>query len=338
MRIAIVNDMQMTVEILRRVISTAPEHEIAWIAYNGVEAVEKCKFDTPDLVIMDIMMPKMNGVTAIRQIMKNSPCAILVVTATVEGNSALVFEALGAGALDAVNTPLMSMDGMNEGSGLLKKIALLSRLIKVDMNKRKKSNNHEQFQPPSSAQFTLVTIGSSTGGPNALYDFFSKIPSDINAGFVIIQHIDKQFAQGLATWLSESCDLKVRLVKNGDIPEKGQILLAATNDHLELLSNHTLNYTHEPESNPYRPSVDVFFNSLAEHWKAKGIAALLTGIGRDGAEGLLNLKKLGWTTFAQDQESSVVYGMPKAAAELNAAIEILPPRGIAERVIGLIQR
>lgn len=335
MRIAIVNDMQMSVEILRRVISSVPEYEIVWIAYDGLEAVEKCMFDTPDLIIMDIMMPRMNGVNAIRQIMKASPCAILVVTATVQGNSAMVFEALGAGALDAVNTPLMDAAGKNEGAELLKKISLLGRLIKVDSTIKRKVKNIVPASTSLINKFTIVAIGSSTGGPNALSAFFSRIPADINAAFVVIQHIDKQFAPGLASWLAGLCKLQVKLAENGDIPEKGKILLAATNDHLVLLPDLTMRYTTVPENNPYRPSVDVFFNSLASHWKLKGIAVQLTGIGRDGAEGLLKLKKMGWTTFAQDQESSVVYGMPKAAAELNAASEILSPGLIAERIVKL---
>ena len=136
--------------------------------------------------------------------------------------------------------------------------------------------------------------------------------------FIVVQHIDKQFADGMASWLSANCHLRVKIIAPGDLPTPGTILLAGTNDHLIMREDLTLDYIIQPEDNPFRPSVDVFFNSLVAHWKQPGIAVVLTGIGNDGATGLLKLKQHGWHTFAQDSQSCVVYGMPKAAAKTGS--------------------
>ena len=336
MRIAIVNDTRMAVEALRRIILKIPLAELAWTAFDGKEAVEKCEEDTPDLLLMDLIMPVMNGIEATRQIMKKSPCSILVVTASIKKNSSEVFEALGAGALDAANMPSISIDGkIDNDQELVRKIILLERLLcnfpaQSRQNKLSISSKKEKDIP------FLIAIGSSTGGPTALLELLSAIPEDVNAAFVVIQHVDRQFAPGLVSWLDGQCRLEVKLAKDGDSPEKGKVLIAGTNNHLVITPEMKTLYTPSPKENPYRPSVDVFFRSLVENWRRKGSAVLMTGIGRDGAEGLLLLRNAGWNTFAQDKESCVVYGMPKAAAELNAAAAILPPNRIAVEILKLI--
>jgi two-component system response regulator WspF len=179
----------------------------------------------------------------------------------------------------------------------------------------------------------LIAIGSSTGGPKALAAVLSRLPANFNAAIVVVQHVDAQFAPGLVDWLNHQVSLPVRVATVGDRPTKGTVLVASTNDHLHLRADLTLGYIKEPIDYPYRPSVDVFFKSVAQHWNRKGTAVLLTGMGRDGAEGLNTLRFQGWHTIAQDKDSCVVYGMPKAAAELNAAIEILNPEAIAQSLI-----
>lgn len=320
MRIAIVNDLRIAVEALKRVLSTVPEYQIAWVAFDGAEAVEKCIADPPDLILMDLLMPRMDGVEATRQIMARSPCAILVVTATVTGNAGKVFEAMGHGALDAVNTPILGAQGDPEGgSRLLAKIATLRKLIG-----KSSTSATPKASMPSSRMPPLLAIGSSTGGPQALAAVLSRLPSDLPAAVVIVQHVDEQFASGLAEWLNGQTRLPVKLATAHTVPEAGVVAIASTNDHLILQSNLAFAYTAEPREYPYRPSVDTFFQSVARHYRGGGVGVLLTGMGRDGAEGLLALRMRGWHTIAQDQTTSVVYGMPKAAAELGAAIEILP--------------
>jgi len=149
---------------------------------------------------------------------------------------------------------------------------------------------------------------------------------------VIVQHVDAQFAGGLAKWLGDQAAIPVTLAREGMQPEPGTAYLAESNDHLVIGADRTFRYTAEPVDNPYRPSVDAFFESLEANWKRPGVAALLTGIGRDGARGLLALRRAGWHTIAQDERSSVIYGMPKAAVELGAAKEILPLERIPEAI------
>jgi two-component system response regulator WspF len=179
----------------------------------------------------------------------------------------------------------------------------------------------------------LIIIGASTGGPKALASILSEFPDNFLATIVIIQHVDVQFSPGLAKWLNEQTSLSVALASQGSILETGKVLLAGTNDHLVLRSNLTLTYTKEPLNYPYRPSIDVFCESVAQHWSRKGIAVLLTGMGRDGAMGLQRLRHRGWHTIAQNQQSCVVYGMPKAAVEIGAAVEVLSLSDIASTLI-----
>ncbi|GAB4286094.1 MAG: chemotaxis response regulator protein-glutamate methylesterase [Oscillatoriaceae cyanobacterium] len=329
MRIAIVNDMVMAVEALRRAIGTVPEYELAWTARNGADAVTKCQKDLPDLILMDLIMPVMDGVEATKQIMANSPCAILIVTATVKGNAPQVFEALGYGALDAVSTPVLINNGNVEASkNLLAKIATVAKLVGKGT-----SNTKSKIALGVSRRPHLVAIGASTGGPKALAKLLSGLPSDFPGAVAIVQHLDAQFAKGLADWLNQQTDIPVKVARAGDRLEGGKILIAGTNDHLVLQSNLTLAYTPEPRTCPYRPSVDAFFDSLAAHWPDPGTAVLMTGMGRDGAEGLSHLRAKSWHTIAQDKATSVVYGMPKAAVELGAAVEILPLEAIAPALV-----
>ncbi len=333
MKIAIVNDLLMAVEALRRAVKSCPDYTVAWIARDGEEAVKKCAMDRPDLILMDLIMPVMNGVEATRQIMHSSPCAILVVTATVEGNVSLVFEAMGHGALDAVNTPVLGPDGSLHGAReLLTKIETIGRLIGYRAGPRPVAARQAARKAPE-ARMHLVVIGASTGGPTALAEILSQIPEDLSAAFVLIQHVDVQFASDFARWLDGRTHLHVRPAVPGCRPEAGTAWLAATNDHLIMESDLSLDYSRDPVECFYRPSVDVFLKCVAACWPVTGVAALLTGMGRDGAEGMLLLKKLGWFTIAQDESTSVVYGMPKAAKELGAVEEVLPLPGIASAVV-----
>jgi len=179
----------------------------------------------------------------------------------------------------------------------------------------------------------LVAIGASAGGPAALTVVLSGLPKDFQAAVVIVQHVDVRFAQGMAEWLGRESPLPVRLAKEGDCPIAGTVLLAGTNDHLKFKAAQRMGYTPEPLEQPYRPSVDVFFSSAAAFWAGEVIGVLLTGMGRDGAIGLKALRDKGHYTIAQDQATSAVYGMPRAAANLEAAVDILPLERIASRLV-----
>lgn len=334
MRIAIVNDMPMAVEALRRVITTVPQYQIAWIAADGEEAVRQSRADTPDLILMDLIMPRMDGAEASRLIMRDSPCAILIVTATVDGHSSKVFEAMGWGALDAINTPVLdSSREPGRGSELLAKIAMLSKLIgkspTPSLSTRVAADNVRP-QP----DFPLIAIGASTGGPAALARVLALLPAALQAAITIVQHVDEVFAPGLASWLAKQSWRDVRTIRANDRPDPSLVQIASTNGHLLLTPELTFTYSTEPEDYYYRPSVNVFFHSVARWWPGAAIGVLLTGMGADGAEGLLEMRRSGWYTVAQDQATCVVYGMPKAAAKIGAAVEILP----LDQIAGAISR
>jgi two-component system, chemotaxis family, response regulator WspF len=331
MRIAIVNALPPAVDLLRRVIASLPEHTLAWVAVNGLEAVEKCRRDRPDLILMDLALPALDGIQATGRIMKESPCAILIVTATVEGNAAGIFEAMGRGALDVVATPVPGPGNDIGGSRkLIKKIVTIEKFLMKSPPPPQAAAPERQGGPQEHPP--LVAIGASTGGPKALADLLSGLPANLGAALIVVQHVDAHFGQGLASWLDSHTPLKVEAAREGMRPTVDTVLIAVTDDHLVLGADLALHYTPEPKDYPYRPSVNAFFLSLVRHWPRRDVAALLTGMGRDGAQGLAALRKAGWHTIAQDQKSSVVYGMPAAAAELNAAVEILPVGRIAAAI------
>ena len=337
MRIAIVNDMALVLEFLRQIVIKAGGNKVAWVAWNGAEAVEKCARDTPDLILMDLIMPVMDGVEATRQIMTKSPCPILVVTAAMDGNTAKVFEAMGHGALDAISTPVMGNDAAAQQSrkALLKRIETIGKLNRqpaISPKQRLTRPVIPKNLPP------LIVIGSSTGGPKALAAVLSRLPGHLRAGIIVVQHVGGEFSEGLADWLNVQTDLNVRLASEGRLPALATVFLAGSNDHLILTSDLTLAYTMEPGNIPFRPSVDVFFKSVAKLWPSKGVAVLLTGMGRDGAEGLAALRRAGWYTIAQDEATSVVYGMPKAAKELGAAVDILPIDDVAPAILRFLNK
>ncbi|AET90619.1 chemotaxis response regulator protein-glutamate methylesterase [Caballeronia cordobensis] len=319
MKIGIVNDVPLAVEALRRALASRPDFEIAWIAHDGQQAIDYCAAHTPDVVLMDLVMPKVDGVQASRTIMARSPCAILVVTVDVGANAWRVYEAMGAGALDAVDTPALAGSDARRGAAAL--------IGKIDQIGARLASSSVAIASKSSER--LVAIGASAGGPSALATLLGALPKHFAAAIVIVQHVDRAFAEGMAQWLDAQSALPVRIAREGDRPAPGVVLLAATNDHLHFASAGRLGYTAHPEQLPYRPSVDVFFQSVTERWTGRALGVLLTGMGRDGAIGLKSMRAKGYHTIAQDEATSAVYGMPKAAAALDAAVSILPLPRIA---------
>jgi two-component system, chemotaxis family, response regulator WspF len=338
MRIALVNDLGMAVEALRRVLGRAPQHQVIWTAADGAEAVRQCALARPDLILMDLIMPIMDGVEATRRIMAESPCAILVVTATVEGSTGRVFDALGAGALDAVNTPELTGAG---AAVLLAKITALGRLI--GPTRPVVAPTTLRFFPATERSCLgglpwLVALGASAGGPSALATVLKYFPADTAAAFLVIQHLDESFAPGLAAWLGDQTPLRVRLARDGDSLTPGTVLLPGKGDHLVLNSRSTLGYRREPADYFYRPSVDECFASIAAYWKGPAVGVILTGMGQDGARGLRKMRDARFATLAQDGATSAVFGMPKAAAELGAADAVLPLNQIGPAVQQLLSQ
>jgi len=337
MRLAVAHHDARTLDALKRIVAALAGYDVIWTAADGAEALRKCQREKPELLLLDLALPNLDVSGATKDIMKSCPCAILLLTDSVEANAAKVFEAMGQGALDAVRVCVETPTGKLHGEkDIIKKLATMGKLIgKVETRVKtpfKVKTANPELLPP------LVAIGASTGGPKALSVILAALPKALGAAVIIIQHVDEQFSRGLAEWLNSQSPLKVVLAGEGERPEIDTALVASTNDHLILGADLILRYTREPRDYPYRPSVDVFFESLARHWPRRDMAVLLTGMGRDGALGLAALRKAGWHTIAQNEKTSVVYGMPAAAVELGGAADILPLDRIAPAIMKSLGR
>ena len=334
MRIGLVNDDPIAIEALRCALMTVPSYNIAWIARDGAEAVRRCVLERPDIILMDLLMPVMDGVEATRRIMGSTPCPILVVTADVTRNTGKVFAAMGAGALDVVSTPTLA-PGSREASAtaLLAKIRLIGQLG-VSQGGAAPATVGSAGAPASA----LIAIGASAGGPPAVAHVLRDLKSELRAAVLIVQHVDAEFVDSMAEWFDSQCALVVRVARAGVKPEPGCAYLAAGDMHLVINAEGAFAYQSEPADAPYRPSADVLFTSIAEKWCGLAVGVVLSGMGRDGALGLQRMRSAGARTIAQDEATSAVYGMPRAAAELNAASDILPLAKIGPLLYDIAQR
>jgi two-component system response regulator WspF len=312
MKIGLANHCTATSAAIRHALGESIDHQLVWVAHNGPDAVRLCAETLPDLVLMDLDLPQLDGIEATRSIMASSPCAILIVTPSPQDQQARVFRALGAGALDVAAAPTSASGNGGDGQAeLLAKIRTIAMLV----------TGERPGAGPAARK--LVAIGASTGGPLALARLLGnwRLPPDTAA--VVIQHIDNDFAGRLVHWLAEQSCSPVRAIAGGERLRAGTIHIAASDRHVRLESGERLVYDANPREAAYRPSVDVFFHSVALLWRHSATGILLTGMGSDGAAGLLALRRAGHETIAQDQASSAVYGMPRAAARLDAAGKIL---------------
>lgn len=331
MRIGIVNDSAFATEAIRRVILSHSNHSIAWCAADGLAAIDRCAVDLPDLLLMDMVMPAPNGPETLRRIMKSSPCPALVVTGSMDANCAKVFEAMGAGAIDAVNTPVAGDQA--SALDLIKKIDRIAFLAAPSISAPcPTSSSSEMVENPP-----LVVIGSSAGGPAALAVVLGDLPASFPAAILIAQHIDDRFCGDFAKWLDSQTPLSVRLGRKGDRPQAGSVLIASGPQHLIVQPNQFLGLASLPLT-PYMPSINELFLSAAANWRGRAIGVILTGMGSDGASGLKVLRDAGHPTIAQDEASSALYGMPKAAALCGAAAQILPLDEISTRLKQLVEQ
>ena len=318
MRVAIVNDDAVAVEVLRRALASSSEYSLAWIARDGAEAVRRCEQDPPDVVLMDLLMPVMDGVAATRRIMSETPCAILVVTGDVTRNTSKVFAALGAGAVDVVATPTQARDAGNASTqALLNKIKLVAQ---VGVTRFVPVRRGAADAPPLAG---LVVIGASAGGPPAVARVLRDLAADLQVAVLVVQHVDAEFVDSMADWFDSQASFAVEVAREGTRPLAGHVYISAGDLHLVVRAGGTLGYEREPSVALYRPSADVLFSSVAANWNGVVIGVVLSGMGRDGTIGLGVLRANGARTIAQDEATSAVYGMPRAAAEAGAATDVL---------------
>jgi two-component system, chemotaxis family, protein-glutamate methylesterase/glutaminase len=364
-RILIVEDSATVRDRLRKTLTSDPELVIVGEATNGEQAIELCQRQRPDVITMDMVLPVLSGLAATEHIMAHRPTPILVVSSST--NRAELFDtydALAAGAVDVLEKPHGDDSDNAWERRLLSTVKLVSR-IRVITHPRARLNalNHQHAtgsqtlapathhpppaatDPPSAApriprnRYDVVGIGASTGGPGAVVEVLRPLPRDYPIPVLLVQHISAPFATSFAEWLGMQLGVDVCHPTDGEpvAAAAGRVVLAPANRHL-IVHNGRIRLTADPERHSCRPSVDVLFESIAREYPGAAAGCLLTGMGRDGAAGLLSLRRAGALTLAQDQATSVVYGMPREAALLGAAAEILPPNEIGRRLATLPTR
>ena len=341
-RVLVVDDSLLVRQILGRLLESDPAVRVIGYAVDGKEAVETTFQLRPDLITMDIRMPGMDGLEATEKIMAYRPTPILIVTSARDRRGVQVtMEALAAGALEVVEKPTILPDDSWEalGAPLVEKVKLLAG-VKVITHLRGRSRLLTGRARPDERERPqrVVGIGVSTGGPGVLDVILGALPADFPLALLIVQHISEGFVAGLVEWLSRQVRLPIRLAREGDQVRPGLVLMAPEGVHLIVERGGRAHLGRALPVGGHRPSADVLFRSLADVYGEAAVGVLLTGMGRDGAEGLRAIRSAGGYTIVQDEESCAVFGMPKAAIELGAAPDILPPAGIAERLMQLALR
>ena len=334
MKIAIVEPNARLLRAVERALGGSG-HDVVWHTANGQDALRRCVGEPPDILLLSLGVTDCKPDELTRRLLAKHACAIVLLAGPASDLSS-TYDAMGAGAIDVVKTPTFDVDGEVVGAETLRgKIRTAGRLLGHGSTDKLAA---VALPKTTSAQPPLVAIGASTGGPQAILTVLSALPKPFAGAILIVQHVDGEFSAGLASWLAETSGLRVELARPGSVPTAGMALLAGTEEHLVMVAGGSLRYTPTPRELPYRPSVDVLFQSLVQHAKTPGVAALLTGMGRDGAQGLKKLRQAGWLTIAQDEASCVVYGMPKAAAQLGAAARVLGLVDVAPEIASFVAR
>ena len=326
-KVLIVDDSRTTRLILKTLLESDPEIEVVGEAENGRQALEKVKELRPDIITMDIQMPVMDGIQAVGQIMRLYPTPILIVTGADEEDSSLSFQAIQKGALDVVEKPRISKGERyaHLKEDLIQKVKNLSR-VKV------RPVRNKILHPKRQEQYQVVAIGASTGGPRVLLKILRGLPPDYPLPILVVQHITQNFAQVFCRWLDQQISLKVELASSCRTLEGGCVLVAPPKLHMAVSNGKVALRPGSPRHGCI-PSVDVLFESLAQEYGKQSVGILLTGMGEDGAEGLLKIQETGGLTIAQDEESCVVFGMPKAAIQRGAAQKVLNPQQIYQTLL-----
>lgn len=354
LRVLIVDDSELQRTILAALLTTDPAIAIVGQAADGLEALRLAATLHPDVITVDLRMPGLDGIATTRRIMTETPTPVVMIAAGVSPEDRrLVGEALAAGVLAIVPKP---SPGPRGAAAAAEMIATVKRMAEVRVIRRRdmgraatgqlgqaatgrlpvppRANAGSPSRPPATAARgeslfppAIVAIGSSTGGPQALQTILTRLPATFRPPIVIVQHIAAGFAESVVEWLGPQCALPFHLAVAGTSLDRPGIYFAPTGSHLAL-HGQTLALTNEPPLRGHRPSATMLFRSVAASYGSRAIGILLTGMGDDGAAGLAEMKRLGATTIAQDEASSVVFGMPAAAIALGVVDHILPPSEI----------
>ncbi|PLX83239.1 MAG: chemotaxis response regulator protein-glutamate methylesterase [Desulfuromonas sp.] len=338
-KVLIADDSMLVRLVLKDLLGRDPGIRVIGEARDGRQAVDEACRLRPDLVIMDIMMPVMDGIDAVVEIMARCPIPILVLSSNVDPNdSRSAFSAIQHGALDVMEKPRgVVTEAFEEiAARLVEKVKILARIRVMHHFRKRPGMKAAPLPPPPGGPRDILAIGASTGGPRGVMHLLQELPRRTGVRILIVQHIARGFAAGFAEWLDRESPFSVRLAREGDVLEEGAVLVAPNHLHMEVRSER-IALSDGPPVHSCRPSVDTLFSSLArEQLAPRTVAVLLSGMGRDGGEGMASLQRGGGYNIVQDEATSTVFGMPKAAIDLGAAHQVLPlgeiPAAIAARL------
>ena len=343
-RVLIVDDSPVARALLKHILSSDPQIEVIGTANNGEEAIVFSENEKPDLITMDIIMPRMDGFQATRKIMEVTPVPILVVSASVKREEVeKTWRAVEAGAVGVLEKPSYADVGVPNGNAakLVESVKVMSQVKTV--RRWKKPSESGQIPSPQKIlqqdrpkkNLKIVAIGASTGGPQALKQILSQLPKSFKLPVLIVQHIAPGFTEGFINWMNTASALPVCMASNGEQPRPGQVYVAPDFHHMRIGRNGKISLSADEQDNGIKPSVASLFGSVAEVYGSQAIGVLLTGMGRDGATELKLMKNKGAVTIAQDKESCLVFGMPGEAVKIGAAKYSLSPDKIAE-MLGIL--
>jgi two-component system chemotaxis response regulator CheB len=340
--VLLVDDSPVALALLRRALSTSPDIVVVGSASNGREALEMIPTLQPAVVCTDLHMPEMDGVELTRQIVSLYPRPVLVIsTSTTESDQHNVFRLLEAGALDVLPKPISGRadDYQKMASELVSKIKILSGVYVF----RRRVADPTQGKAPAAAHRAagptprIIVIGASTGGPQSIREILLCLPFDFPIPVICVQHITNGFLPGLVEWLQVECRLTIGIASAGELPSAGKVYLPPENRHIEIGHDGRFQISDGDMVSGHRPSVTVTMRSAASYYRDGAVGVLLSGMGRDGADGMLAIARAGGTTIAQDERSSTVFGMPKQAIELGAAHYILNPGEIGRHLLTMVR-
>lgn len=346
-RLLIVDDSAAIRAVLTRIFEADSQFEVVGTARDGEEAVALTARLSPDVVTMDIHLPRLDGVQATRRIMAETPTPIVVVSASVEQKDVgLAFEALQAGAVTVLDKP-PGPDHPRYATAVRELVTTVRLMAQVKVVRRWATGGSRQefsAQPTGTLPIArrrkrrpvAIMIVASTGGPQAIQRLLQALDSDLSVPVLVVQHINDGFAAGMASWLSAMCPQPVQLAEHGDTPSAGTVYLAPGDRHLLVTRRGTLALSTSPPVGGFRPSGTLLFESGAEYYGRDAVGVLLTGMGEDGAAGLRALRAAGSITIAQDRATSVVYGMPAAAVALGAAEYVLALDAIGPEIRAML--
>lgn len=336
-RVVVADDSAVAREMLAQILGSDPHIEVVGVAEDGQEAIDLVAALRPDLVTMDIHMPRVDGLRAIEHIMAFSPVPVLVVSSSVHGEGlGSAFDALDAGALEVMRKPeprdWADLSGI--AADIISRVRLLSRVPVVThvrgIRASRTGSTHLGARQGASRRMSpeIVAIASSTGGPSALLDVLGRLPQDYPLPVLVAQHIAEGFVPGLVAWLDSGCRMSVAVAEDGIIAAPGVAYLAPTGKNLRYTGRRLCLETPKRDQ-IHVPSADVLFESVAGSCGGASVGVILTGMGADGARGLRAMRDAGATTISQDEATSTVFGMPKAAVEIGAVGTVLPVYDIA---------